>query len=226
MEVHKFKKGDEKDICEVIKRDILTENIYDYPEVAIEHLINQQNEEMILRRSKAFHVYTFFDNNKIVGVGMIGSYWDSFTESSFFTIFRAPDYKGKSLGRFIIETLQKDEYYLRADRVEIPASITAVEFYRHFGWKFKKLGNIVDKEGIYRMEKFPEINETDNNLQYNMKPYIDNEFYNYREFVYNVKKMHIKNMLKKTGGSGMMKNRENYLQNLLIMFKMTVGLFN
>lgn len=187
--VRKFKIGDEKEICKVIKKDILQENIKEYKKEEIEHLIKQQNEELILKRSKQFHVYTFLDNDKIVGVGMIGPYWNSLTESSFFTIFRDPDYKGKGLGRKIIETLEQDEYYLRADRVEIPASITAVEFYKHFGYGFKKLGNIVDEEGIYRMEKFPKAcNDNSNKAQYNMRPYIDNEYHNYKEFIYLLKK--------------------------------------
>ena len=188
MEARRFRIGDEKDICEVIKKDILTENVCDYSVEAINHLIKQQNEETIRRRAESFHCYTFLDNNKIVGVGMVGPYWDSLTESSFFTIFRDPEYKGKGLGRFIIETLEKDEYYLRADRVEIPASITAVEFYKHFGWDFKELGNIVDDEGIYRMEKFPKSNKKVNNMKYNMRPCIDNEYHNFKEFVYQTKK--------------------------------------
>lgn len=188
MEARRFKLGDEKEICEVIRKDVLAENIYDYSEEAIKHLIEQQNEEVIIRRAKQFHCYTFLDNDKIVGVGMIGPYWDSLTESSFFTIFRSPEYKGKGLGRFIIETLEKDEYYLRANRVEIPASITAVEFYKHFGWKFKKLGNIVDNEGIYRMEKYPNEKDQCNKEQYNMRPYIDNDFHKFKEFIYTTKK--------------------------------------
>lgn len=123
---------------------------------------------------------------------MIGPYWDSLTESSFFTIFIDPEYKGKGLGRKIIETLEEDEYYKRANRVEIPASITAVEFYRHMGWKFKRtedvLGNIVDKEGIYRMERFPKEADDKECIQYNMRPYIDNEYHDYKEFIYQVKK--------------------------------------
>lgn len=189
FQARRFINGDEKEICKVIKKDILKENINDYSLGDIEQLIEEQNEELILKRSKKFHVYVFLDKDKIVGIGMIGPYWDSLTESSFFTIFRDPDYKGKGLGRKIIEILESDEYYKRADRVEIPASITAVEFYKHFGWGFKHLGNIVDKEGIYRMEKYPKISDNNVNLnQYNMRPYIDNEYHNYKEFIYQVKK--------------------------------------
>ena len=191
--VRRFELGDEAKICEVIKKDILNENIIDYSEQAIKHLVDEQNEELIKRRAEKFHVYTFLDGDKIIGVGMIGPYWDSLTESSFFTIFRDPEYKGTGLGRKIIETLEQDEYYKRADRIEIPASITAVEFYKHMGFGFKEtdevIGHIVNDEGQYKMEKYPKINKNNaDNTQYNMKPYIDNEFYNYKEFVYQVKK--------------------------------------
>lgn len=190
IKVRRYIPGDEKEIVEVVKKDVLTENIKDYSEEAIKHLIESHNEDLIMRRSKMFHTYVLTDEEKIVGVGMIGPYWDSPTESSFFTIFIDPSYKGQGLGRKIIETLEQDEYYLRADRVEIPASITAVEFYKHFGYGFKKLGNIVDEEGIYRMEKFPKTkpNNADPN-QYNMRPYTNNEYHDYKEFIYQLKKV-------------------------------------
>lgn len=104
------------------------------------------------------------------------------------------------MGKFIVETLEKDEYYLRADRVEILASITAVEFYKHFGWSFKELGNIVDDEGIYRMEKFPKLNKKVNNMKYNMRPYIDNEYHNFKEFVYQTKKQAYKKYVEENLG--------------------------
>ena len=189
IKVRRYIEGDESAICEVVKKDVLAENIKDYSKESIAHLIETHNEEFIKRRAKAFHAYVLTDDERIIGVGMIGPYWDSLTESSLFTIFIDPDYKGQGLGRKIIETLENDEYYKRADRVEIPASITAVEFYKHFGWGFKKNGHIVDNEGIYRMEKFPKT--TNNNLdsnKYNMRPYIDNEYHNYKEFIFKTKK--------------------------------------
>lgn len=189
IKVRRYIDGDEIGICDLVKKDVLAENIKDYPKEAINHLIESHNEELIKRRAEMFHVYVLTDNEKIVGVGMIGPYWDSLTESSFFTIFIDPSYKGQGLGRKIIETLEQDEYYKRANRVEIPASITAVEFYKHFGYGFKKLGNIVDNEGIYRMEKYPKISKDNSNPdQYNMRPYIDNKYHNYKEFIYQLRK--------------------------------------
>lgn len=71
--VRRYKPGDEIKICEVIKKDILTENINDYNEKDIEHLIDEQNDDLIRERAKHFHAYTFLDKDKIVGIGRINS---------------------------------------------------------------------------------------------------------------------------------------------------------
>ena len=216
IKVRRYIDGDETEICEVVKKDVLAENIKDYPKEAIEHLIDSHNEDLIRRRAKAFHVYVLTENERIIGVGMIGPYWYSLTESSFFTIFIDPTYKGQGLGRKIIETLENDEYYKRADRVEIPASITAVEFYKHFGYGFKKLGHIVDDEGIYRMEKYPKISENNvNPNQYNMRPYIDNEYHDYKEFVYKTKKDAYKKYVEECWGSWNEEDQRKYFESFI-----------
>ena len=218
IEVRRYKDGDETAICEIVKKAVLSENIKDYPKTAINHLIESHDEAMIRRRAQAFHVYVLTDEDKIIGVGMIGPYWDSLTESSFFTIFLDPQYKGTGLGRKIIETLEADEYFIRADRVEIPASITAVEFYRHFGYGFKKekLGHIVDEEGIYRMEKFPKLsNDNSNRSQYNMRPYIDNEYHDYKEFVYQTKKNAYKQYVEANWGPWNEEDQRKYYEKFI-----------
>lgn len=84
----------------------------------------------------------------------IGPYWGKEDESSLFTIFVLPEYQGKGVGRKIIETLEQDEFFLRAKRVEIPASITACGFYKKMGYSYKNGIDVVDEEQLYRLEKF------------------------------------------------------------------------
>lgn len=216
--VRRYVDGDETAICEIVKKAVLSENIKDYSKIAIDHLVESHNADLIKRRAKAFHVYVLTDEDKIIGVGMIGPYWDSLTESSFFTIFLDPQYKGTGLGRKIIETLEADEYFTRAERVEIPASITAVEFYRHFGYGFKKekLGHIVDGEGIYRMEKFPKLsNDNSNRSQYNMRPYIDNEYHDYKEFIYQTKKNAYKQYVEANWGTWNEDDQRRYYEHFI-----------
>jgi GNAT superfamily N-acetyltransferase len=68
-------------------------------------------------------------------------------------IFVDSDYQGKGYGRKIIETLEKDEYFLRAERIEIPASMSAIPFYRKMGYEHKN-GELIYEDGHFALEKF------------------------------------------------------------------------
>lgn len=50
--------------------------------------------------------------------------------------------------------MENDEYFLRAKRIEFPASITACDFYRKLGYSYKNGIRELDGEGHYRLEKF------------------------------------------------------------------------
>lgn len=60
-------------------------------------------------------------------------------------------------GSYIIDTLESDLLFLRAERIEIPASIPAVEFYRKKGYEYKNGIKELDHEQHYRLEKFTSI---------------------------------------------------------------------
>ena len=94
------------------------------------------------------------DNSRIIGCGAIAGYWGSTIESILLTIFVLPEYQGKGIGTKIIKTLEQDEFFLRAKRIEIPASITAVEFYRKMGYEYKNGVAELDDELLYRLEKY------------------------------------------------------------------------
>ena len=70
------------------------------------------------------------------------------------TIFVLPEFHGQGIGSYILES---DELFLRAERIEIPASITAVEFYRKKGYEYKNGIKELDDEQHYRLEKFRKI---------------------------------------------------------------------
>lgn len=65
-----------------------------------------------------------------------------------------PEYQGRGIERKIIETLEQDEYFLRANRIENPASITACEFYKKMGYSYKNGMDQIDDEQLYRLEKY------------------------------------------------------------------------
>ncbi len=144
---------DVNEVTEMIHKTIRISNSKDYPEDLVEAMVNAHTPEFILRRSGWTHFYVALDGETIIGCGAIGPYWNSGTESSLFTIFVMPEYQGNGVGRSIVETLEKDEYFIRANRIEIPASITGVPFYQKMGYGFKNGISEPDEEHVVRMEK-------------------------------------------------------------------------
>jgi len=146
----------EEELCEVekvIERSIRYSFKDYYPEGYIEDCANKLKGDKLKNRASWTHFYVVKIDNKIVGCGAIGPYWDSKEESCLFNIFVDPDYQKQGIGKKIIETLEKDEYFLRAKRIEIPAGIVAIPFYKKMGYTHKN-GILIYEDGHFAMEKF------------------------------------------------------------------------
>lgn len=154
MEIRMFKQEDAEELEQVIAETLRVSNSQDYAKEYIEANIVSHSADVLIERAKQGHMYVVCDEMQIVGCGAIAGYWGSQTESILLTIFVLPDYQGKGIGKQIIDTLERDEYFLGAKRIEIPASITAVEFYRKMGYDYKNGIVEIDEEQVYRLEKF------------------------------------------------------------------------
>ena len=151
--IRRFEAGDAPALAAMIARTLRISNAKDYSAGEIAALVKAHSPEFLLRRDGWTHFYVACAGGSPIGCGAIGPYWDSEVESSLFTIFVDPDWQGQGVGRRIIRTLEADEYFLRARRVEIPASITGCGFYRHLGYNYKDGVDVPDGEGLYRLEK-------------------------------------------------------------------------
>lgn len=156
IEVRRFKEEDAQEVRNLIVRNFLEVNSKDYGISAMEKLAKVYDVEKVLNVASYVHMYVFEFDGKIIGTGSISSFWGSETESILLSIFVLPEFHGKGVGRKIINTLETDEFYVRASRIEIPASITATEFYRKFGYDYKNGVKEFDNEHHYRLEKFKE----------------------------------------------------------------------
>ncbi|WP_323702990.1 GNAT family N-acetyltransferase [Mammaliicoccus sp. Dog046] len=154
MKVRKFESKDAEAVSKMIIHTLRTTNIKDESEEEIENVVSTITPQSLIERASFTHFYLFEDNDEVIATGAIGPYWDSETESSLFTIFVTPEYQDRGIGKLIIQTLENDYYYRRANRIEIPASLTAVNFYKKYGYDYKNGITTQDDEGIVRMEKF------------------------------------------------------------------------
>ena len=154
MRIRRFTEQDAPAVSALIITTLRISNTKDYPPDLMEELVQHMQPGDILQRASWTHFYVAEEEGKIVGCGAIGPYWGKEDESSLFTIFVLPECQGKGVGRKIVETLEQDEYALRAKRIEIPASITGLPFYRKMGYDFKNGCAELDEERLYRLEKY------------------------------------------------------------------------
>ena len=153
MRIRRFEAADAPVVSELIQTTMRVSNAKDYPPELLAGVIARPRPEDVLERAGWTHFYVAVEGGRIVGCGAIGPYWGSETESSLFSIFVLPECQGRGVGRAVIEALERDDFFLRARRVEIPASITAVEFYKKMGYAPKPGVEQPDEEGLYRLEK-------------------------------------------------------------------------
>ncbi|MDK2807701.1 MAG: hypothetical protein PWP24_434 [Clostridiales bacterium] len=162
VEIRRFCEADAEAVAGLIIRNFKEVNSKDYSQNVISELVKTHDTEWVKEVAGYANMYVFCLNEKIIGVGSISSFWGSKTESILLTVFVLPELHGKGIGRTIMKTLEQDELFIRADRVEIPASITAVDFYQKFGYRFKNDVKELDEEGHYRLEKFKSLDGWNN----------------------------------------------------------------
>ena len=156
LSIRLFIEADAEAVQNIIHRGLREVNCKDYPADLMEEYCAYFTLEKIKSQAKSAHMYVAVSGDEIVGTGSIAPYWGSEKESILLTIYVLPEMIGQGIGSAIINALEQDEYFLRANRIEIPSSITAVKFYQKMGYSPKN-GVIPDDEGIVSMEKFRNV---------------------------------------------------------------------
>ena len=151
--IRRFAETDAEAVQNIIHRGLREINSKDYPAGLIEEYCQYFTVEKIQSQANSAHMYVAVAEDKVIGTGSIAPYWESLNESILLTIYVLPEFTGKGAGTAIVKALEQDEYFLRANRIEIPSSITAVKFYEKLGYTPKN-GIEPDAEGIVPMEKF------------------------------------------------------------------------
>ena len=154
MQIRRFVPLDAEAVAGLIAVTMRTTNLGDYTAEELEALIDHMTAQEMIDRASWMHFYVVEEDGELIGCGAIGPFWGREDESSLFTIFVRPDQQGQGVGRRIIETLENDEFALRARRMEIPASITGTPFYLKMGYTYKDGITEPDGERLLRLEKF------------------------------------------------------------------------
>lgn len=153
ISIRPYVSGDEAGLSAMIAYTLKVSNQKDYSLEYIGRIIADYSPESIAEMAGTTHLYVVRDGQRIIGCGGITGYRGSTTESYLQSVFVLPEYQGQGLGKRIMDALEADEYFERAWRTELAASITAVGFYRQLGYTFINGISVPDEYGVIRMEK-------------------------------------------------------------------------
>lgn len=118
-------------IIETYKRSF--KNIY--PESWIQSCIQNQSIERLTKKAELTHFYVALENRRVVGCAAIGSYWGKEEERCLFSFCVHPNLQGKGIGKSLLNTIKKDDFFINAKKVFCPSSIPALPFYLKNGFK-------------------------------------------------------------------------------------------
>lgn len=156
MYIRRFLPGDGQAVASMLAKTLREVSIKDYSEEYIEDLIRSWPAQYFILSSQVNHFYVLVDGEDIIGCGAIGPYMNRSDESILLSIFVHPAYQGRGLGEKILEILEADEYFLRSRRIELPASLSAENFYLKMGYTYKNGKRKINKHLLVEMEKILE----------------------------------------------------------------------
>jgi N-acetylglutamate synthase-like GNAT family acetyltransferase len=128
VRIRKIREKDAKEVSALIIKNLKEVNSRDYPKKIIDMLIKIYSPSKIKQRMKNGYMIVAEKDGKIIGTGR-------FYNGEIFDVFVLPALHGKGIGSKIMQTLEKIAIRQGYKRVFLPASKTAIGFYKKRGYK-------------------------------------------------------------------------------------------
>ena len=151
IEIRYFRDSDADDVSTIVLRNLREVNSKDYPSEVIEDIASCSLPEHYISHSRQQYRETFVaeTEGKVVGTASLAR--DNRTTDEEYiclTVFVHPEYHGKGIGRALMERIEDAACGKGAKVLHVPASITALPFYR-------KLGYIEDATAQFNLKGHP-----------------------------------------------------------------------
>jgi len=134
-EIRPFRECDVQAVSTLIRRDLLEVNIRNYPLDDMRKLCEVFSPEHIIEYSRQREMFVAEAEGQIVGTAALAR--DNRTTDEQYvalTVFVLPNFHGRGIGSMLMDRVEQAAREKGAEVLRLPASFTAVEFYRRLGY--------------------------------------------------------------------------------------------
>lgn len=121
----------------IIHRCMNEVNYKDYAPHEFEKYLAKFTTDWLIDIINTRRYYEVRYQGKIIGCGGVSRDYSQEKQSYFTAIFINPDYQGKGVGRKFIQFLERDEWCLCSNLIEIPSSKSSHGFYYKCGYQYR-----------------------------------------------------------------------------------------
>lgn len=135
--IRRFRDTDSDEISNIICRNFREVNSKDYPSDIIENLVKSFSPDNILRNSRQQYREMFVAEADGTIAGTASLARDNRTEDENYiclTVFVLPEYHGAGIGTQLMNQVEESARSKGAKVLRVPASLTALSFYRKQGY--------------------------------------------------------------------------------------------
>lgn len=126
--IRPFEENDTIKVSHIIRDNLIKVNSKDYPETVINYMTKLYTPKYVISQTSDRQMYVASDDNGVVGTVSI-------KRDTIYTLFVEVTYHGCSIGRELLEFIENIARGNDLKSVQLPASITAYNFYKKYGYK-------------------------------------------------------------------------------------------
>lgn len=115
----------------MISRALREVSIQDYPSRVIENVENDYKPSELVKKSNQRSIFVAETKGKITGTA-------SLEDNTIYSVFVDPEFHRRGIGRKLMGHVESIAEERGIKKLEVPSSVTSVEFYKKLGYKKRK----------------------------------------------------------------------------------------